>query len=159
MASEIERKFLVKSDAWRAEVVESMRIRQGYIVGSQLASVRVRLSGDRAWLNLKSATVGVSRGEFDYEIPAADGRALLETLCSKPLIEKTRFFVNHAGHRWEIDVFEGDNAGLVVAEVELQSEDEPVELPPWAGDEVSSDERYYNAVLAQRPYRLWKRDG
>lgn len=132
-------------------------MRQGYLVGGDKGSVRVRVSGGRAWLNIKSATVGIARTEFDYEIPPADAGQILETLCVRPLIEKTRYFVDYAGHCWEVDVFEGDNAGLVVAEIELRSEDEPFERPPWAGKEVSEDRRYYNAALAQRPYSRWKR--
>lgn len=158
MAAEVERKFLVTGERWRADAVRSMRIVQGYIVGSASASVRVRVSGDRAWLNLKSATVGVSRAEFDYEIPLADAEQMLATLCSGPVIRKTRYFVPHAGREWEVDVFEGDNAGLVVAEIELESEDAPFDRPPWAGREVSADARYYNAALVERPYRLWKNE-
>lgn len=155
MPSEIERKFLVRGEDWRQRARDPMRIRQGYIIGSARASVRVRVSGDRAWLNLKSATVGVSRAEFDYEIPAADAEQIIDSLCVRPLIEKTRYFVDHAGHCWEVDVFEGENDGLVVAEIELRSEDEPFELPPWAVEEVSHDSRYYNAALVERPYGSW----
>ena len=99
--------------------------------------------------------MGVARREYEYEIPAADAHAILEELCVKPLIEKTRFVVEHGGHTWEIDVFEGDNAGLVVAEVELESEDEEVTLPAWAGEDVSDDVRYYNQRLVEHPYSRW----
>lgn len=157
VASEIERKFLVRDDSWRQGARDPVSMRQGYIAGGDKASVRVRVSGGRAWLNIKSATVGIARAEFDYEIPPADAGQILETLCVRPLIEKTRYFVDYAGHCWEVDVFEGENAGLVVAEIELRSEDEPFEPPPWAGKEVSEDRRYYNAALAQRPYSRWKR--
>ena len=156
MASEIERKFLVRDDSWRERARDPMRIRQGYVLAGPKASVRIRISGERAWLNLKSATVGVSRAEFDYEIPHSDGEQLVDTLCERPLIEKTRYFVDHAGHCWEVDVFEGENAGLVVAEIELASEDEAFEQPSWAGREVSRDRRYYNAALAKLPYSRWK---
>lgn len=156
MASEIERKFLVRDESWRKRARDPMRIRQGYVLAGPKASVRVRISGKRAWLNLKSATVGVSRAEFDYEIPHADGEQLMDTLCERPLIEKTRYFVDHAGHCWEVDVFEGENAGLVVAEIELAAEDEPFEPPSWAGREVSRDRRYYNAALVKLPYSRWK---
>lgn len=155
--SEIERKFLVQDDSWRDRARDPMRIRQGYIIGSAKASVRIRIGGERAWLNLKTATVGVSRAEFDYEIPASEAEQIIDTLCVRPLIEKTRYFVEHAGHCWEVDVFEGENAGLVVAEIELGSENEPFELPAWAGEEVSQDRRYYNASLVQLPYSRWKR--
>lgn len=159
MAREIERKFLVRGGAWRDDVVESVHIRQGYVAGGDAASVRVRISGGRAWLNLKSKTVGVSRAEFDFEIPAADGEAILETLCAQPVIEKTRHMVDYGSRRWEVDEFEGENAGLVVAEIELVSEDESFEKPPWAGREVSEDVRYYNSELARRPYREWRGEG
>lgn len=158
MPSEIERKFLVQDDGWRQLARDPVRIRQGYIIGSTKASVRVRVSGERAWLNIKSATVGVSRAEFDYEIPLYEAEQLIDTLCVRPLIEKTRYFVDHAGHCWEVDVFEGDNAGLVVAEIELGAEDESFERPPWAGKEVSQDPRYYNAALVNLPYSRWKED-
>ncbi len=158
MASEIERKFLVQNESWRESAHDPLSIRQGYVIGSAKASVRVRVGGTRAWLNMKSARVGISRAEFEYEIPAADAEQILKTLCVRPLIEKTRYFVDHAGHRWEIDVFEGDNTGLVVAEIELRSEDETFQRPPWAGKEVSDDQRYYNSSLVKRPYSHWRED-
>ena len=131
-------------------------MRQGYMVDGELASVRVRVQGDQAFLNIKSATLGVWRREFDYPISLGDAEEMLEHLCAGPLIEKTRYHVTHAGHTWEVDVFEGDNAGLVVAEIELDSEDEVFEKPVWAGDEVSHDPRYYNVCLVKHPYREWK---
>ncbi len=158
MPSEIERKFRVRDDGWRQLARDPVRIRQGYIIGSPKASVRVRVSGERGWLNIKSATVGVSRAEFDYEIPFSEAEQLIDMLCVRPLIEKTRYFVDHAEHCWEVDVFEGDNSGLVVAEIELGSEDEPFERPPWTGKEVSQDPRYYNAALVNLPYSRWKGD-
>ena len=158
MASEIERKFLLRDESWRNFARDSMRIRQGYILGGAKASVRVRVSDECAWLNLKSVTVGVSRAEFDYPIPIADAEQILDELCARPIIEKTRFLVDHAGRCWEIDVFEGDNSGLVVAELELASEDERFELPPWAGKEVSHDPRYYNSSLVDLPFCRWQRD-
>ncbi|MDX1513599.1 MAG: CYTH domain-containing protein [Gammaproteobacteria bacterium] len=157
MATEIERKFLVKNESWRSDADGGTPIRQGYIVGGAAATVRVRLSGERAWLSIKSATVGVTRGEFNYEIPCADAACILETLCTGTTIEKVRFVVRYAGHDWEIDVFEGENDGLVLAEIELQSEGEAFERPAWAGKEVSDDPRYYNSALAECPYRRWKR--
>ncbi len=158
MASEIERKFLVRNESWRENARDPLSIRQGYILGSAKASVRVRVGGNRAWLNMKSARVGIARAEFEYEIPAADAEQILSTLCVRPLIEKTRYFIDHGHHRWEVDVFEGDNTGLVVAEIELRSEDEIFERPPWAGKDVSDDPRYYNASLVKRPYSLWRED-
>ena len=157
MSIEIERKFLVTDDSWRAAASPGMRYRQGYLSTDPGSSVRVRVCGDEAWLNIKSATVGISRREYEYAIPAADAHEILESLCVKPLIEKTRFIVEHEGHDWEIDVFEGDNAGLVVAEVELQSADEEVALPAWAGEDVSGDVRYYNQRLVEQPFSKWGR--
>jgi adenylate cyclase len=155
MGTEIERKFLVVNDAWREGARDGLRFRQGYLPGVETASVRVRVSGEHAWLNIKSATLGVSRREYEYPIPLADAEEILDALCQRPLIEKTRHHVPHGGHLWEIDVFEGDNAGLVVAEIELKNPDEPFERPPWVGAEVSHDPRYYNVSLVRHPFRDW----
>jgi len=156
MATEIERKFLVIDDTWRAAVSKQSFYRQGYLASSDGTSVRVRVADGKAYLNIKSMTLGVSRYEFEYVIPLADAEDILEDLCLGPKIEKVRHFVNHAGHIWEVDVFEGDNAGLIVAEIELGSEDEVFEKPSWAGDEVSDDERYYNVCLVKHPYKEWQ---
>lgn len=156
MATEIERKFLVKDDGWRGAADDGMRMRQGYLSGGAASSVRVRTGGGHAHLNIKSATLGVWRREYEYAIPLADADEMLDHLCDGPLIEKTRYHVDHLGHCWEVDVFEGDNAGLVVAEIELASEDEAFEKPGWAGDEVSHDPRYYNVSLVKHPYKEWK---
>lgn len=158
MGTEIERKFLLRDESWRQAADEGTPFRQGYLIGAEKASVRVRIEGERANLNIKSATLGVYRQEYEYPIPLADAEELLDTLCERPQIEKTRYLVRHGDHTWEIDVFAGDNEGLVVAEVELESEDESFELPAWAGDEVSGDSRYYNVCLVKHPYREW-RDG
>jgi adenylate cyclase len=155
MATEIERKFLVTSDAWRTRARDPMPMRQGYLPGMDGASVRVRVAGDRAWLNIKGATLAVTRHEFEYPIPIADAQDLLSHLCARPLVEKTRYHVDHGGHVWEVDVFEGENSGLVVAEVELDSAEEPFDRPPWVGEEVSHDPRYYNVSLVKHPYRDW----
>ena len=155
MATEIERKFLLRDDSWRADADVGTVMRQGYLIGAQRASVRVRISGGRAHLNIKSATLGVERQEYEYAIPLADAEELLDTLCERPLIEKTRYHVRHGEHTWEIDVFSGDNAGLVVAEIELGSADEAFERPPWLGEEVSHDKRYYNVCLVTHPYKDW----
>lgn len=155
MATEIERKFLVRDESWRAAAGAGVRYRQGYLIGAAKASVRVRLEGEQARLNIKSATLGVRRSEYEYAIPMADALEMLEQLCEKPLIDKTRYRVQYAGREWEIDVFEGDNAGLVVAEVELEDEHAPLALPPWAGEEVSHDPRYYNVCLVKHPYKDW----
>jgi len=155
MAKEIERKFLISSDAWRDEVGASCRYAQGYLSSSEKVSIRIRSSGERAFLNFKSATLGISRTEYEYEVPLADADDMLANFCDGPLIEKVRYFVKRGEHIWEIDVFEGDNAGLVVAEIELKSEDEAFERPHWIGAEVSDDPRYYNVCLVTHPYSEW----
>ncbi|MCF6211385.1 MAG: CYTH domain-containing protein [Gammaproteobacteria bacterium] len=155
MATEIERKFLLLNDSWRRDADAGISMRQGYLVGAKRASVRVRVSGERAHLNIKSATLGVERQEYEYGIPLADAEELLDTLCERPLIEKTRYHVRHGKHTWEIDVFSGDNAGLVVAEIELDSADENFARPDWLGEEVSHDKRYYNVCLVTHPYKDW----
>jgi adenylate cyclase len=156
MAQEIERKFLVKDDTWRECVTKASFYRQGYLANSSGASVRVRVADEKGYLNIKSMTLGVSRHEFEYEIPLSDAEDMLDNLCVGPKIEKTRYFVKYGNHIWEVDVFEGDNEGLVVAEIELASEDEQFKLPRWAGKEVSHEERYYNVCLVQHPYKEWK---
>ena len=155
MGIEIERKFLVTNDSWHEAAGPGIPIKQGYLVGGKDASVRVRLQGDTANLNIKSATLGVRRQEFEYPIPLADAEVLLNTLCHRPIIEKVRYLVPYANKQWEVDVFEGDNAGLIVAELELQDESEQYETPPWLGEEVSHDPRYYNTCLSQHPFKDW----
>ena len=155
MAKEIERKYLVRSDDWRSDVSRQIRYRQGYLVNSPTCSVRVRVGGDSAYLNIKSATVGASRLEFEYPLPLDDAETLLSELCQGPIIEKTRYLVEHRHRTWEVDVFEGANEGLVVAEVELEDEAQTVPLPPWVGDEVTDDPRYYNASLVLKPFSQW----
>lgn len=156
MATEIERKFLVLDERWRRQAAAGIFMRQGYLSGGQQSSIRVRLQGEQAFLNIKSATLGVSRREYEYAIPIKDADELLDHFCDGPLIEKTRYEVEYAGHVWEVDVFAGDNAGLVVAEIELGSEDEAFEKPPWVGAEVSYDPRYYNVCLVKHPYKDWR---
>ena len=161
MGVEIERKFLVVDDRWRDSASPGERYRQGYLSSDPGSSVRVRTSADRAWLNIKgvieSAVEGIARREYEYEIPVTDAHEILEALCPGPLVEKTRFVVDHEGHRWEVDVFEGDNAGLVVAEIELSSVEEEFVRPAWVGDDVTGDIRYYNQRLAEHPYSRWGR--
>lgn len=154
MGTEIERKFLVTSDAWRAGA-RPTAIRQGYLCAGPTHVVRVRTYGEKAFLTIKSGGVGMTRLEFEYEVPVADATVLLDVLCHRPLIEKTRFAVDVDGIAWVVDVFEGDNDGLVLAEVELESEEQAVALPPWAGAEVTGDPRYFNAALSERPYSTW----
>ncbi len=154
MPREIERKFLLKNDKWRSMVQASRALRQGYLCGNDRASVRVRIDGDQANLNIKSATLGVERLEFEYAIPVEQAEALLSELAGQ-VVEKTRHEVRHHEHLWEIDEFAGDNAGLIVAEVELEDAQERFERPDWLGDEVSGDPRYYNTELARHPYSRW----
>lgn len=156
MALEIERKFLVQDDSWRNEVIRSVRIRQGYLNQAKDCSVRVRSADRRGWLNIKSVTIGAQRHEYEYEIPYQDAEEMLDRLCHRPLIEKTRYFVRHGSHLWEIDVFEADNEGLIVAEIELSHPDEEFARPPWLGQEVTFDVRYYNTYLAQKPFKSWQ---
>lgn len=154
MAREIERKFLLKNDSWRSMVHQSTVLVQGYLCGNERASVRVRLAGEQANLNIKSATLGVERQEFEYAIPVPDAHALLGELAGN-VVEKTRHEVIVDTHLWEIDVFSGENQGLVVAEVELAHADEEFTRPEWLGAEVSGDPRYYNTELARHPYSRW----
>jgi adenylate cyclase len=156
VATEIERKYLVNTDRWVAEPSQGRRYRQGYICAEYDRVVRVRTVGDEGFVTIKGATQGIARLEFEYAIPVGDAREMLERLCAWPLIEKTRYRVPVAGRTWDVDVFEGENAGLVVAEVELPSADAEVVLPAWAGAEVSADPRYHNANLARRPYSAWR---
>jgi adenylate cyclase len=155
MASEIERKFLLSSDAWRDEVRDSIRLLQGYLARGPQSAIRVRIKGEKAELNVKHTLDGIERLEFEYEIPLEDAREMIEKVAQRPLIDKTRYHVEHAGHLWEIDEFYGENAGLIMAEIELASVDEPFERPSWLGEEVSHDPRYYNSNLSELPYSQW----
>jgi CYTH domain-containing protein len=155
MPREIERKFLVRGDGWRRSA-RGETIRQGYIASTDALSVRVRKIGERAALTIKSGQNSLNRAEFEYDIPADDAQQMLDTLCAPPLIEKTRYRVEHAGRTWEVDVFDGENEGLSVAEIELDDEDQAFERPDWAGDEVTDDPRYLNSNLARNPYRAWR---
>jgi adenylate cyclase len=155
MAIEIERKFLLINDDWRTQAAKPVRYRQGYLVGSEKASVRVRIQGDKAFLNIKSATLGIYRQEYEYPIPMDEAEKMLDDLCEKPLIEKNRYFIKQNQHTWEIDEFFGENQGLIVAEIELASETEAFNKPSWLGQEVSDDRRYYNVCLVKHPYKDW----
>ena len=152
MGIEIERKFLVVGDDWRA--APAVPYAQGYLNRDKARTVRVRIVQRQAWLTIKGVSTGATRAEFEYPIPLADAEQLL-ALCDGPLVRKTRRVVEHAGSTWEIDEFEGDNAGLVVAEIELASEDAPFVAPPWLGAEVTHDPRYFNSSLAAAPYSTW----
>jgi adenylate cyclase len=155
MAIEIERKFRLADDSWRQGVQRKTLLRQGYIANTRRASVRVRLAGEAGWLSVKAMTPGLSRAEYEAAIPAAEANEMLDRLCEGPLIEKWRHIVPYQGSEWEIDEFLGANAGLVIAELELDAEDAPFARPPWLGVEVTHDERYYNFRLSQRPFRHW----
>jgi len=154
MAKEIERKFRVDPH-WHPPG-DGVALEQGYLSSVPERSVRVRLAGDTAKLTIKGTTTGVSRSEYEYEIPVDDAVAMLHELCEKPTISKRRHAVVHEGKTWEVDVFGGENDGLVIAELELASEDEPFAKPPWVREEVSDDPRYYNANLVKTPFKSWR---
>ncbi len=157
MAKEIERKFLVKGDAWRRGAV-GVRFRQGYLNSVKERTVRIRTMGEQGFLTVKGLTVSCTRMEFEYPIPFEDCSRMLDELAEKPLIEKTRYRVeNGDGLIWEIDEFHGVNEGLVVAEIELPSEETPFRKPDWLGEEVSSDPRYFNSNLVANPFSTWKK--
>lgn len=155
MGREIERKFLLRSDAWRDGVSHSARMVQGYLLRGDASAVRVRIKGDVAELNIKHTLDGINRLEYEYDIPVSDAREILENVALRPMIDKTRHYVSYGGHVWEIDEFHGDNAGLVVAEIELEDADEVFDRPDWLGEEVSADLRYYNSNLSKQPYNQW----
>lgn len=154
MGIEIERKFLVKDDSWRRQGT-GVLLRQGYLSSDPERIVRVRIEGDEAVMTIKGRTVGASRGEWEYPLPLEDARDFLDRLCERPVIEKYRYRIPYKGLVWEVDEFLGENAGLVVAEVELESESQPFEKPEWVGEEVTHDARYYNASLIKMPYSKW----
>ena len=157
MGIEIERKFLVANDSWRKDVISETRLKQGYLANQERASVRVRIGGDKAYLNIKSATLGIRRSEFEYEIPLADAEDMLEQIAIRPFIDKTRYTLKCGEHLWEVDLFYGENEGLIVAEVELEAEDENFKIPDWAGEEVSGDPKYFNVCLVKHPFSKWKK--
>lgn len=152
MAVEIERKFLVVGDAWRAAPAEFYS--QGYLNRDKLRTVRVRIAGEEAFLTIKGESVGARRAEFEYPIPLWDARELLN-LCEQPLIEKNRRKILYQGFVWEVDEFLGENLGLVVAEIELPAEDTYFERPEWVGEEVTADARYFNSNLSRMPFSSW----
>ena len=155
MATEIERKFLVEGTSWRQS--NSVRLLQYYLNRDKNRAVRIRIAGDKAFLTVKSVTQGATRAEFEYEIPVADAQQMLK-FRDGPVIEKNRHVIVHEGFKWEVDEFLGDNAGLVMAEIELTSEDQPFTRPPWLGREVTHDSRFYNSNLAAHPYSQWRED-
>jgi CYTH domain-containing protein len=155
MAKEIERKFLVKNDAWRG-LAPGTVYRQGYLSSNLHRSVRVRMVENRAFLTIKGRSRGAARLEFEYEIPPEDADEILTRLCQRPIIEKTRYKIEHKGLLWEVDEFSGENEGLIVAEVELSHESQEFEKPAWVEEEVTHDPRYLNANLIKNPYTKWK---
>ena len=154
MGKEVERKFLVTGNEWR-EGSRAVHTCQGYLAMTDDCTVRVRLQEEKACLTIKGRPQGISRLEYEYEIPIDEAKELLAGLCMQPYIEKNRYEVMYAGMKWEVDEFLKENEGLIVAEVELQSEDQQIELPPWIGAEVSGDPRYGNASLVRNPYSRW----
>jgi CYTH domain-containing protein len=154
MGIEIERKFLVRGDQWRS-LGTPVRYRQGYLAADIKRSVRVRVAGDRGLITIKGSTEGITRAEYEYEIPRADAEAMLDQLCNRPLIEKNRTKISLNGVVWEVDEFFGANQGLIMAEVELNSPQQAIDLPDWIGEEVSTDPRYFNSNLVQHPFTEW----
>ena len=155
MAMEIEHKFLVRNDRWRDDADGGQRMCQGYLAGSEQMSIRVRIAGERAWLNIKHAQSLTVRREFEYLIPLADAEEILAHVCAEGRVDKTRFRVPAGDHVFEVDVFHGENEGLIVAEVELEREGQEFARPDWLGDEVSQDPRYLNHYLASHPFADW----
>lgn len=156
MALEIERKYLV--DLEKLGTLENgTRIKQAYLSTNKEAVVRVRVKNDKAYLTIKGSNIGVTRLEFEYEIPLDEANEMLDKLCQKPVIDKTRYLINHENHIWELDIFYGENEGLVVVEVELSSEDETIILPSWVKEEVTTDARYYNSNLMKHPFKDWQK--
>ena len=155
MPKEIERKFLIKNNDYR-QLGKGERYKQGYICRLSDKVVRVRIAGAKAFLAIKSMVNATTRLEYEYEIPVEHAEEMLEKLCEKPLVEKVRYKVLWGKDVWEIDEFSGENEGLVVAEIEIPSEDYQFELPPWIRDEVTNDKRYLNANLVSNPYKNWK---
>jgi adenylate cyclase len=154
MSFEIERKFLVVDTAF-LRGARGVSIQQAYLSRAQRSTLRVRIAGHEAWITVKGRTSGITRREFEYPIPLADAERMMAELAESPLIVKTRYAIRYASHIWDVDVFEGDNKGLVIAEVELQGENESFERPPWLGEEVTADFRYSNSSLCFRPWCSW----
>ncbi|PID71930.1 MAG: adenylate cyclase [Desulfobulbus propionicus] len=154
MSVEIERKFLLAGNTWR-DLAPGKEYRQGYVRDGQGCTVRVRSTCDQGYLTIKGSGNGISRLEYEYEIPVEEADAMLDQLCRKPIIEKTRYTIPYAGFIWEVDEFHGENQGLIVAEIELEFEEQPFEKPEWVGEEVTGDVRYFNACLAKHPFSQW----
>lgn len=156
MGREIERKFLVNNDGWRTRAGKGTHYRQGYICVDPERSARVRVSADKAFLTIKGISKGAERDEFEYSIPKHDADEILDRICLQPLLDKTRYVIAASPFKWEIDEFSGDNAGLIVAEIEIDRDDADFDKPDWLGEEVTCDPRYYNANLVRNPYSSWR---
>jgi len=154
MGIEIEKKFLLANSDWKNSITSSHTIKQGYLNSNSKRTVRVRVLDEKAFITIKSKSIDISRQEFEYEIPLNEAIELLN-LCEKPLIEKTRNIVIHNSNKWEIDVFDGDNKGLIIAEIELSNKKEKIDLPVWIGKEVSLESKYFNSTLIKKPYCKW----
>ncbi|MGB1039676.1 MAG: CYTH domain-containing protein [Flavobacteriales bacterium] len=154
MATEIERKYLLKNDSWKQEVSSKNKIIQGYLSSKPERTVRIRITNNRGFVTIKSKNIGSLRKEFEYEIPIEDAEELI-LLCEKPIIQKTRYIVEHSSYSWEIDIFEGENQGLEVAEIELSQENEEFSIPNWIGQEVTNESKYYNSQLIINPFINW----
>lgn len=154
MGTEIERKFLLVGDSWRA-LAKGTKYRQGYLNSTKERVVRVRTIDDKGYLTIKGITTGATRVEYEYDIPENDATAMLDDLCEQPIIEKNRYKIDFAGFIWEVDEFFGENQGLVVAEVELESEEQSFEKPEWVGEEVTGDPKYFNSNLILNPFTKW----
>lgn len=155
MGLEIEKKFLIKDDSWKNQITAGVYYRQGYISSHPDRVVRIRTIENMAYLTIKGKTMGAVRSEYEYEIPYEEAIEMLTQLCEKPLVEKTRYKLMYNNLLWEIDEFEAENKGLVVAEVELEDEFQPIDLPPWIGEEVTMQPKYYNASLIRNPFSSW----
>jgi len=156
MGQEIERKFLIKASEWeKLDKPNGKQLRQGYILTDPNKTIRVRIANKTAWLTIKGISVGASRLEFEYEIPLQEGKELLDNFSESEL-EKVRYEIAHEGKLWEVDVFAGDNKGLIVAEIELLSEDEEFEIPEWVAVEVTHNKKYYNSNLTKDPFKNWE---
>lgn len=156
MAVEIERKFLLASEAWRSGAESAVRMVQGYFeLLPPSPTVRVRIAGEKAFLTVKGPVRNISRSEFEYEVPVADAEAMLREFCGGRVVEKVRYLVPYGGFVWEVDEYFGENEGLFTAEIELDGEEASFSVPPWLGPEVSADRRYSNGALSRNPYRRW----
>jgi len=158
MAVEIERKFLLKNDSWRDYFTKKIELRQGYLSTAKDCTVRVRVADTEAWLTIKGRVRNISSSEFEYLIPKADAENMLLEFAADNIIEKIRYFIDHEGSEWVVDEFFGRNRGLILAEIELSSEDVICEIPPWIGKEVSEDHRYKNSNLSKIPYLSWEKE-